>query len=445
MLILFLVVFIDLVGFGIVIPILPYYAKQFGASATELGWLMASYSAMQFIFAPVWGRFSDHYGRRPILLISMLGTIFSMLALGFSSSLAFIFAARIFAGISGANISTATAYIADITTVENRAKGMGLIGAAFGLGFIFGPAIGGVLSKWGYATPMFFAAGLSALNWVYAYFRLKEPASTEESRARNRVKRFDRLALKQVFGNQTTRLATFTFFLVTIAMTQMEVVFALFMKEQHGFGAEQAGWLLALLGFIMALIQGGLIGRLSKFFGERRLILQGTLFMSVAMVLIAQSYPYLQLLTALALLAVGSAITSPSLSSLASQGAAVASRGATMGIYQSAGSLARIIGPIAAGFFYDHYGKSAPFLTASGIMILAFMAASFFESHLESKRKIFIKLKEAKAILKQKGFKGLIQTYGYKVVAIIFAYYLIRDLTLYLLVPFLLAKGILKL
>src|SRR3954471_2848954 len=150
----FLVVFIDLLGFGIVIPILPYYAKEFGASGWTLGWLMTSYSLMQFLIAPVWGKISDQIGRRPVLLISILGTCLSMTFLGFARSLAWLFVGRIFAGICGANISTAYAYITDITDESNRAKGMGLIGAAFGLGFILGPAIGGVLSRHGYDVPM---------------------------------------------------------------------------------------------------------------------------------------------------------------------------------------------------------------------------------------------------------------------------------------------------
>ena len=172
LLILFLVVFIDLVGFGIVIPILPYYAKEFGASATQLGWLMASYSLMQFFFAPVWGRLSDSIGRKPVLLVSIAGTAASMTFLGFAHSLEWLFIGRIFAGICGANISTAFAFAADVTTPENRSKGMGAVGAAFGLGFIFGPAIGGLLSPYGYSAPMFAGAALAAINLVFALVKL---------------------------------------------------------------------------------------------------------------------------------------------------------------------------------------------------------------------------------------------------------------------------------
>jgi multidrug resistance protein len=172
--VIFLTVFIDLIGFGIVIPILPYYIEAFGGTPFEVGLLFAAYSVMQFIFAPIWGQLSDKYGRRPILFFSLLGTSLGFLILGLANTLLLVFAGRILSGIMGANISTAQAYIADVTTEENRAKGMGLIGAAFGLGFIFGPAIGGVLSQFGNHTPFYFAAILSLANAILLYFVLPE-------------------------------------------------------------------------------------------------------------------------------------------------------------------------------------------------------------------------------------------------------------------------------
>src|SRR3989338_6845379 len=169
----FLVVFIDLVGFGMIIPILPYYAVSFQASATTLGWLMMSYSAMQFVFSPFWGRLSDRIGRLPVLLACIAGIGVSMVLLGMAKSLIWLFAARILAGFFGANISAASAYIADVTKPSERAKGMGLIGAAFGLGFLFGPVLGGLLSKWGYGTAAYVAAGLSFGNLIFACLILK--------------------------------------------------------------------------------------------------------------------------------------------------------------------------------------------------------------------------------------------------------------------------------
>src|SRR5216117_137669 len=186
LLVIFITVFIDLVGFGIVIPVLPYYAEgtKFGATPREVGFLFASYSVMQLVFAPVMGRLSDKYGRRPVLLISILGTCCGFMILGFATTLWMLFLGRIIDGISGGNISTAQAYIADITTKENRAKGMGLIGAAFGLGFIFGPAIGGILTRWGIHVPFFFAAGLCFANAMLLYFTLPETVTSDHP-ARN--------------------------------------------------------------------------------------------------------------------------------------------------------------------------------------------------------------------------------------------------------------------
>ncbi|MBI3557108.1 MAG: MFS transporter [Deltaproteobacteria bacterium] len=436
--IIFVVVFLDLVCFGIVIPILPYYARQFGASATALGWLMTSYSFMQFFFAPVWGRVSDRIGRRPVLLASMTGIMLSMVVLGFASSLFWLFAARTFAGICGANISTATAYIADVTDEKDRTKGMGMIGAAFGLGFIFGPAIGGVLSRFGLGTPMFAAAGLSLANIAYAYFKLPEPPITRELREQHRHKRFDARAFRETMGDSRTRMATLLFFVVTVAFTQMEVVFALFMLARHGFNAQSAGLLLAFMGIIMVGIQGGLIGKLSKRFGESRLVIAGPLLMALGLVLLAQTQPMGFVFAAMTLVAIGNGITNPSLSSLASKGAKPERRGATLGIYQSAGSLARVVGPPIAGWAYDALGVQVPFLIAAGTMAFAFWAAALW--HMGSASWIV----EARKTFRSRGFKGLLKTSGWKLLAAFFAYYLIRDITLYILLPWLAAKGLLS-
>lgn len=439
LLVLFVVVFIDLVGFGIVIPILPYYAKAYGASALTLGWLMTSYSLMQFFFAPVWGRLSDRIGRRPVLLGSMAGSVISLLILGWAPSLLWLFVGRTFAGICGANISTATAYIADVTDEKDRARGMGMIGAAFGLGFIFGPAIGGVLSRYGYGVPMFAAAALSAANIAFAWFQLQEPVADPAVRVAHQERRFDRSALRQTLGDSRTRAAVLLFFVVTVAFTQMEVTLALFVQARHGFGAQRTGWLLALMGIVMVIVQGGLIGRLSAWAGETRLIIAGTLVMAIALLLVGSSLQLAPLYIGLALLALGSGVTNPSLSSLASHGAAPDRRGATMGVYQSSGSLARVAGPVLAGYTYDHFGNGRPFLVAAGLMALAFWGTTLWYAGSSAG------MKEAVAVFKRTGLKGLGRTYGWKVVAVFFIYYLIRDLTIYVLLPWLAAKGILAL
>jgi multidrug resistance protein len=369
----FLVVFVDLVGFGIVIPILPYYAQQYGASAWQLGWLMTTYSLMQFVVAPLWGRLSDRIGRRPVLLVSILGTAVSMTMLGFAPSLFWLFVARTFAGICAANISTAYAYIADVTTEENRAKGMGMIGAAFGLGFIFGPAIGGILSRYGYQAPMFAGAALAILNVIFAFFKLEEPPLSAEARAANRTKRFDLGNIRNALSDSRTRLAIGIFFLVTFAVTQMEVTFAIYLKALFGLDAQHAGELLALMGIIMVGIQGGAIGKLAKRFGEVRLIVAGLILCVASLAAFGSVATLSSVVIALSVLALGHGVLHPSLSSLASKGAAADRRGATMGVFQSAGSLARVVGPPSAGLLYDQLSKGAPFF--SGAIVLTFALA----------------------------------------------------------------------
>ncbi|MDO8519831.1 MAG: MFS transporter [Deltaproteobacteria bacterium] len=370
----FLVVFIDLLGFGIIIPILPYYAVSFDASPTVLGWLMMSYSAMQFLFSPFWGRLSDRIGRRPVLLICIAGIGASMFLLGMAQSLVWLFAARILAGFFGANISAASAYIADITKPEERAKGMGLIGAAFGLGFLFGPAAGGLLSEWGYGTAAYVAAGLSAINWIFAFFVLREPAVSREIRAQHRTK-LARVFIMQTLKTPKVGTAIFLFFLVTFGMAQIEMSFALFVLERFHLGAMEAGLILALMALVMALFQGTGIGKMARLMGEKKLILHGCFLMAVA-VAAAALVPGLGIFVFfVAVHALGYGMTTPSLSSLVSRNSSAEIQGGALGIYQSAGSLGRILGPLLGGVLFDRLGAPFPFLSASLFFAVAFILA----------------------------------------------------------------------
>ncbi|HYW72009.1 MAG TPA: MFS transporter, partial [Pyrinomonadaceae bacterium] len=244
LLVIFITVFIDLVGFGIVIPVLPYYAEgtRFGATPSQVGLLFASYSVMQLVFSPVLGRLSDKYGRRPVLLISLLGTALGFLILGFANTLLLLFVGRIIDGISGGNISTAQAYIADVTTKENRAKGMGLIGAAFGLGFVFGPAIGGILSRWGINVPFLFAGSLALANALLLYFALPEtvtadhPARVSAASGRSWTQLF--AALRQPALASVLAI----YFLGIVAFSIMTASFSLFMMFRLGYDAFHNGW-----------------------------------------------------------------------------------------------------------------------------------------------------------------------------------------------------------
>ena len=359
LLVIFITVFIDLVGFGIVIPVLPYYAEgtKFGATPTQVGLLFASYSVMQLVFAPVLGRLSDKYGRRPILLMSLLGTALGFLVLGFATTLWMLFVGRIIDGISGGNISTAQAYIADVTTKENRAKGMGLIGAAFGLGFVFGPAIGGILSRWGINVPFLFAGGLAFANAILLYFTLPETVTPDHparvSAASGRGWRQLLVALRE------PRLAYVLaiYFLGIVAFSIMTATFSLFMMFRLGYDAFHNGWVFAFVGIISATIQGGLIGRLVKRFGEPWLIIVGALLFSASLFAI----PFVTLASGLGALlalgaatAIGQALSAPSLSSLASKTASAGEQGGVLGVMQSVASLARAVGPsLAAVLIYS--------------------------------------------------------------------------------------------
>jgi DHA1 family tetracycline resistance protein-like MFS transporter len=398
LLVIFVTVFIDLVGFGIVIPVLPFYVEgtKFNASARMVGLLFASYSVMQLIFTPILGRLSDRHGRRPVLFISLLGTALGFLIMGLAWTLPLLFLGRVIDGITGGNISTAQAYIADITTPENRAKGMGLIGAAFGLGFIFGPAIGGILSKWGIGVPLFFAAGLAFCNAVLLYFVLPETVDQEHpARVSAAEGRWSQLAhaLKQ----QRLAFVLTIYFLFVVAFSIMTTSFALFTMYRFGFDAEHNGYVFALVGVVGAIIQGGLIGRLAKRFGEVPLTITGALLFAVSLFMIPLIGPGTGLLTFILIgagFAVGNSLATPSLTSLASKSVGPAEQGGVLGVTQSAASLARVVGPTLSSFLIysavatlgadgkthhlsDH-SLFATFWTAAAIMFIAFLISVYF-------------------------------------------------------------------
>src|SRR5436190_6620662 len=329
LLVIFITVFIDLVGFGIVIPVLPYYAEgtKFGATPSQVGLLFASYSVMQLVFSPVLGRLSDKHGRRPVLLVSLLGTALGFFILGFATTLWMLFLGRLIDGISGGNISTAQAYIADVTTKENRAKGMGLIGAAFGLGFVFGPAIGGILSRWGISVPFIFAGGLALANVVLLYFALPEtvtpdhPARVSAASGRTWNQLVDALREPALASVLTI------YFLGIVAFSIMTASFSLFMMFRLGYDAFHNGWIFAFVGVISAIIQGGLIGRLVKKFGEPLLVIVGALLFASTLVVLPLIKPSTGLATILLIAAatsISQALSAPTLSSLASKSASAA-------------------------------------------------------------------------------------------------------------------------
>jgi multidrug resistance protein len=369
--IIFVTVFIDLLGFGIIIPLLPFYAESFGASAFAIGLLGTSYSLMQFLFSPIWGRWSDRIGRKPIILVGLLGSCLSYVMLALADSLAMLFIARIVGGIAGANIPTAQAYIADVTTLENRAKGMGLVGAAFGLGFIFGPALGGLLSRFSPQTPMWFAGALCLANFVAAWFLLPESrAASATTRTLGRIEAF-----RHAMTSPTLLLVLALYFIVTMAFSGFEATFALFSEARFGYTATSIGFLFAFIGVVLAIVQGVLVGRAVKRIGERRLI-------PIAIFLIAASIgtiPFVwnvpTLLAALGLLAVGMGFNNPALSSLVSRLTHADDQGGILGLASSLASLGRVVGPAWGGYLYDAYGMTTPYLSSSALIFFAFVVA----------------------------------------------------------------------
>jgi DHA1 family tetracycline resistance protein-like MFS transporter len=398
LLVIFITVFIDLVGFGIVIPVLPYYVEgtSFDATPRTVGILFASYSVMQLIFSPILGRLSDKYGRRPILFFSLLGTSLGFLILGFATTLWMLFLGRIIDGITGGNISTAQAYIADVTTPENRAKGMGLIGAAFGLGFIFGPAIGGILSQWGIGVPFLFAGGLAFANAILLYFTLPETVTPDHpARTSAATGRWSQL----VDAVRQPRLAYVLaiYFLFIVAFSIMTTSFALFTMYRFGYDAAHNGYLFMYVGIIGAIIQGGLIGRLVRMFGEMTLVIVGALLFTLslfAIPLIGQAAGLPLLLLVGGTFALGNSLAAPSLQTLASKSVGRGEQGGVLGVVQSVASLARAVGPTIAallihsaiphpgadGQYHEMSDRSLliTFWTAAAIMLVAFLLATYF-------------------------------------------------------------------
>ena len=370
--ILFAIVLIDLIGFGIVIPLLPFYGIHFGAGSFAVATMMASYSLLQLVAAPLWGRLSDQYGRRPILILSLIGSVASYLWLGFADALWMLFAARALQGAMAGNIAAAQAYIADVTPPERRAKGMGLIGAAFGLGFVIGPALGGSFAG---ATPTaadlahtaFLGAGLSALALLGALLVLKESLPPH---LRNKVRRGRIEAVLRSLRRPSLRFFILLFFLTVTAFAAMETTFGYWAYDRFGWGPRQVGYLFTYVGVLGAVIQGSQIGPLTRRFGEERLLLAGTIIILVGLAGIPVSGGVPLVIAASGCLAIGMSLTQPSLNSLISRCAGADEQGEVLGVAQSAGSLARVLGPAVGGFLFDHLGRNAPYLAGAALMAI---------------------------------------------------------------------------
>ncbi len=375
----FLTVVIDLVGFGIVLPLLPFYATELGAGPAEVGLIIGSFSAMQFALAPVWGRLSDRIGRRPVLVVGLFGSGLSYVVFGLAETVGVLLLSRVIAGAMGANIPVAQAYIADTTTEDGRARGMGLVGAAFGLGFVAGPAIGGVLSHWGYGVPGFFAAGLSLVAACVAFFALPESLPPERrTRATGRGAAAALRALpgrvrelREAISRPDLRDPIGSFFVGTLGFAAFTTTFPLLLEGPLGMSSVDAGWYFAYLGLVSATVQGALIGPTVDRLGERRVALGGAAVMAAGLGAMGWAGGTLSLLVALGVVGVGFGYMTPSLQSLISRRAGEGAQGGVLGLNQSAGSLARVLGPVAGGWAFGALGARWEFLATAGVLAAA--------------------------------------------------------------------------
>ena len=381
----FLVVFIDLLGFGLILPLLPFYAENYAASALLIGLLTASYSAAQLIAAPILGRLSDRYGRRPVLLVSVGGTFFGFLLLGFadplgraiaslfsggSPSIAFqnsailgiMFLSRIIDGLTGGNITVAQAYISDITDQKDRAKGLGLIGAAFGLGFILGPAAGGLLSTWGFAVPAFVAAGLAAINLITIFLYLPESLTLvmRDQLAKRARPTFTLSALLKALNRVRVGPLIQIRFLFGMAFSMLQTIFPLYAQSHLGLNALRTGFVLTYVGVLAALVQGVFVGRISRRFSDPLIILWGSATMSIALLAWAGVQNVWMMLVVLTPIALAGGTLNTIINSALTKAVYPEEIGGTLGLSASVESLTRVISPSLGGFLLGSLGPWAP-------------------------------------------------------------------------------------
>lgn len=379
----FLTILLDLIGFGMILPLLPFYAQELQASPFEIGLLFSSYSLAQLLFAPLLGRLSDRVGRRPVLLASIAGGAASYLLFALAPTYGVLLLARTLSGLAAANYAIAQAYMADVSAPEERSKAMGLVGAAFGLGFVLGPALGGLLAHagtWsglGHRIVPLTAAALSGINLMVAFFGLPESLSPELRRgAAARGGSWLGLSdLRTVARGGPLRGLMVLFFLVMFCFSIMETTLALFCQERFGFGVRETSWLFVFVGVVLVVVQGGLLGWLVRRFGERSLILSGIVLMALGLVLLPSGSKLGMLLLSLLLLAVGQGMHNPSSLGLLSRLTDERSQGGTIGISRSFGALARTLGPAAGTWIFGAFGAGWPFWTAGGLMLVALLVA----------------------------------------------------------------------
>lgn len=376
LLIIFLIVFIDLLGFGIILPLLPFIAEKYQANSFVIGTLTATYSFFQLIAAPILGRLSDRYGRKRLLVISQLGTLIGFLLLAFAKSLPLLFLSRIIDGITGGNISIAQAYISDITTKENRAKGMGLIGAAFGLGFIFGPIIGGLLAKISYSASALAASFISFITVVLTVIFLKETINLKKATASPKTS-FNWKNLKEVLKNRLLLIIFTTFFLINFAFSLYQAILPLQTDKLFGYGPTENGILFSYIGILVVIVQLKIMPIFVAKFKERKTMIIGLYLLAVGLLMAALTKNLAVLILSVTFLPFGNGFFNPTIQALASEVSPKEEAGGVLGLLQSFGSLGRIIGPIIGGWLFL-FSITFPFYLAVGLVVLSLIINKFF-------------------------------------------------------------------
>jgi DHA1 family tetracycline resistance protein-like MFS transporter len=365
-----LVVFIDLLGFSLILPLLPYYAETFKANQTVTGILIASYAVMQLIGAPILGRLSDRFGRRPVLLLSVFGTFLGFLLLGFANALWMLFASRILDGLTGGNLSVAQAYISDVTDEKNRSKGLGMIGAAFGLGFIIGPVTGGLLSQWGYAVPAFAAAAISLINLVLIYAWLPESLIEEKRSQMTEARPAVSLnALIVAFRRPFTGSILITRFFFGLAFAIFQTIFSLYALAKFNLTARDTGFVLTYVGVLSVIVQGFLVGRLTSRFREDLLITISVVLMGISLLGWALAPSLLWLYIIMTPTALSGGLLNTLLSSTLTKAVAPQEIGGILGLSAAVESSTRIIAPILGGVLLQQIGTWAPGAFGAVIMV----------------------------------------------------------------------------
>lgn len=374
--------FLVMVGFGIIIPVLPFYAEDVGATPTELGLLMAVYSLMQLLFAPMWGRISDRVGRKPIIMIGIAGLALSFFLMAIATTLTMLFVARIIGGLlSAANMPTVMAYVADITTPENRSRGMGMIGAAIGFGFIFGPAIGGVFSKTNLSTPFYLAGGLSVLTLFLVLLVLKEslPAGKHHEQIKKKT------SMWADFNGPVSILFILQLF-VSLSLSGLEATFAYFAAETAGMDTTQLGYIFMIMGFASAMVQGGLVGSLSKRYGEGFVIQLGIVISALGFGLILLVHDFATAAIYLTIFGVGNGFIRPAVSSLLTKQSSTG-HGSATGLLSSFDSLGRIVGPPLGGWLFS-VAIGLPYLSGIVLSIIALLLYQLYRTAIRKVKMI---------------------------------------------------------